>query len=160
MKTVNFTVTTVRRSNSHGLIVTECPSFSFPQKHSSCYTYLFNQDTQNISLAKTVVLCVAWVLTPCDHVWHTAIIRNKQYESINNPIYALCYRQFMTYISTSTCSGTAMPSSANHYNRRIQAKVAMCVRFPLTGMIKIIKLQHIKLVTINYIIMMLNNKTQ
>jgi hypothetical protein len=98
-KTVNFIVTTVRLSNLHDLKVTECSSFSFSHKHCSYYTNVFNQDTENITLGKIFVSCVAWVLTPCGHVWCTATIRNKKYESIHNPIHALCYRQSMTYIN-------------------------------------------------------------
>lgn len=86
----NFIGTTIRQSNLHDLKVSDISSFSFSQKHCSYYTYVFNQDTENISLVKTFVSCMAWILTPCGHLWRTATIRNKQYESIHNPIYALC----------------------------------------------------------------------
>jgi len=130
-KTLHFKVNTARLSNMHDLKVTDCSSFIFSQKHCSFYSYVFNQDTENISLAKTFVSCVAWVLTPCGHVRYTATIRNKQCDSIHNPIYALCYKQFMTYIyiSTPTCFGTKMPSSASHYNRRIAYKPWCQCRF-------------------------------
>jgi hypothetical protein len=67
-KTVNFIVTTVRLSNLHDLKVNDCSSFRISQKHCSFCSYVFNLDTENISLEKTFVSCVAWVLTPCGHV--------------------------------------------------------------------------------------------